>query len=322
MRVVDAAALDRALSFPGLIEALREAFRGRLDAPPRHHHEVPAPDGGIATLLLMPAYVSAGGADRFMGVKIVTVYPGNGRRGLPSVYGTYLLMDGSTGAPVAALDGTRLTLWRTAAASALAARFLARPGAERLLMVGAGALAPFLIRSHRSEQPIREVRIWARRPERAERLASELAAEGLPVTPAGELEAEAREADIVSCATLSQTPLIRGAWLKDGAHLDLVGAFNLQMREADDEALTRAAVHIDTPAALTEGGDVAVALATGRLDRSAVRGDLAALCRGEAPGRTRPDEITLFKSIGASIEDLAAAMLAWQGLAQEGGTAH
>ncbi len=258
----------------------------------------------------MPAWTGAATQGGHVGVKIVSVFPDNGRKNLPSVLGTYLLMKGETGEPVAALDGARLTVWRTAAASALAARHLARPDAARMVMVGAGALAPFLIRAHLSGRPIREVALWNHRPEKAESLAAELRAEGLPVTAVTDLEAAVREADLVSCATLSTAPIVRGAWLKEGAHLDLVGAFNLKMREADDEALRRAQVYIDTPAARTEGGDVALSLQSGAIAADHVRGDLADLCRAP-PGRD-PKAVTAFKSVGAALEDLAAAMLVWR----------
>jgi ornithine cyclodeaminase/alanine dehydrogenase-like protein (mu-crystallin family) len=312
MRVVTAAEIDAALSFPALVDALAEAFRAEVVTPPRHHHTV-ARDGADATLLLMPAWTAAAQGG-FLGVKIVSVFPDNGARGLPSVLGTYLLMDGETGKPVAALDGTRLTLWRTAAASALAARHLARPEATRMVMVGAGALAPFLIRAHASQRPIASVTLWNHNAEKARHTAAELARQGLPVQATEDLEAAVRGADLVSCATLSTAPLVRGAWLKAGAHLDLVGAFNLAMREADDAALQRACVYVDTAAARTEGGDVALALAAGAISPADIKGDLFTLCRGEAPGLARADEITAFKSVGTAIEDLAAAMLVWKTL--------
>ena len=309
MRVVSADEIDRALDVPTLIEALAEAFRGGSEAPERHHHAVARP-GGDATLLLMPAW-DAG----FLGVKVVSVYPGNAARDLPSVQGSYLLMDGDSGRPLAVLDGARLTLWRTAAASALAARHLARPDASRLLVVGAGALAPFLVRAHAAVRPLRRIAIWARRPEAAARLAADLAAEGRPAEAARDLACEVETADIVSCATLSREPIVRGDWLAPGAHLDLVGAYSLAMREADDRALRRAAVFVDTPACLHEGGDVAVAIRAGTFEAGAVRGDLADLVSGRVPGRTAAGEITLFKSIGASIEDLAAAVAVWRRIA-------
>lgn len=311
MRVITAAEIDRALTFPALIDALADAFRSDIAAPVRHHHEIER-TGAHGALLLMPAWTGPEVRDGFMGVKIVSVFPENGAKNLPSVMGTYLLMDGATGEPLAALDGTRLTLWRTAAASALAARFLARSDVGRMVMVGAGALAPYLIRAHMSQRPIREVALWNHRPEKAQALAAALAAEGLPVTAVTDLENAVREADLVSCATLSAAPIVRGAWLRNGAHLDLVGAFNLKMREADDEALRRAHLYVDTPAAKSEGGDVAIALQRGSITEAQVRGDLFDLCRN--PPHRNGEAITLFKSVGASLEDLAAAMLVWRSL--------
>ncbi|MGO4524906.1 ornithine cyclodeaminase family protein [Microvirga sp. 2MCAF35] len=311
MRVVTSAEIDRVLTFPALIDALAEAFRGDMVTPVRHHHEIERA-GAHGTLLLMPSWTGPATPDGFVGVKVVSVFPENGAKGLPSVMGSYLLMDGATGEPVSVLDGTRLTVWRTAAASALAARYLAREDASRMVMVGAGSLAPFLIRAHMSQRPIREVALWNHNGAKAETLAAELRREGLPVTAVTDLEAAVREADLVSCATLSTAPIVKGAWLKAGAHLDLVGAFNLKMREADDEALLRAQVHIDTLAAKTEGGDVAVALQTGAMAESHIRGTLADLCRGRH--RRDPVAITAFKSVGAALEDLAAAMLVWRSL--------
>ncbi len=253
----------------------------------------------------MPAW----GAE-FLGVKIVNVFPGNGARGLSAVQGTYVLQNGATGETVAVLDGTRLTQWRTAAASALAARHLARADASKLLILGAGALAPFLVRAHASQRPIREVAVWNHRPDGARTLAESLTREGFDARAVENLAEAVSEADIVSSATLSTAALIAGAWLRPGQHVDLVGSFNMQMREADDLALRRSRVFIDTPAALTEGGDVAQAIASGALNHADIVADLTALELG-APGRGSADEITLFKSVGASVEDLAAAMLVW-----------
>jgi ornithine cyclodeaminase/alanine dehydrogenase-like protein (mu-crystallin family) len=311
MLVVSAAEIDRVLSYPALIDALAAAFTGDMVAPVRHHHEVER-EGTQGTLLLMPAWTGAASAESFMGVKVVSVFPDNGAKNLPSVLGTYLLMDGLTGEPRAAFDGTRLTVWRTACASALAARHLARKDAARMVMVGAGSLAPFLIRAHMSQRPIREVLLWNHRAEKAEALAASLRSEGLPVTATADLEAAVREADLVSCATLSRQPIVKGEWLKAGTHVDLVGAFNLAMREADDRALQRSQIYVDTMAAKSEGGDVALALQSGAIAEEAVRGDLFGLC-ARTPDRD-PDAITLFKSVGASLEDLAAAMLVWRSL--------
>jgi ornithine cyclodeaminase/alanine dehydrogenase-like protein (mu-crystallin family) len=311
MRHIAAEDVDAALDFPSLIDALAEAFRGGFQAPERHHHAIARPGEATATTLLMPAWTTFGSADDFLGAKIVNVFPGNGARGLPAVQGVYLLQSGVTGAPIATLDGTRLTVWRTAAASALAARYLARADAKRLLIVGAGQLAPYLARAHASVRPIETIAIWNHRSERAHRLAATLADEGFNAHVVTRLEAAVRDADIVSCATLSEAPLVAGAWLEPGQHLDLVGAFSMDMREADDAALKRARIFVDTAAAMSEGGDVALGLKAGAIARADVVGDLAALVRG-APGRGGEHEITLFKSVGAAIEDLAAAMLVWK----------
>ena len=313
MRVVSAAEIDSALDFTSLIEALRNAFRAEIETPLRHGHPIARPDGE-ATLLLMPAWTQEK-EGAFLGTKIVTVFPGNLKKGLGSVAGTYLLMSGDTGEPLVTIDGHRLTLWRTAAASALAARYLAREDASDLVLIGAGALAPYLARAHAAVRPIRKVSIWNRSAPRAEALAKELSREKFSIEVVSDAERAVRGADIVSCATLSTEPLVEGAWLKQGAHLDLVGGFRPVMREADDEAVKRARVYVDTRSgALKEAGDLVIPISRGVFREADVQGDLFDLCRGTAKGRLTPDEITLFKSVGTAIEDLAAAMLVWRKL--------
>jgi alanine dehydrogenase len=308
MRFVDAGTVHRRLDFPSLIEALRTMFRDGCEVPLRHHHPIQAatPDGSGGTLLLMPAW-QAGGS---LGVKIVTVFPGNAGRSLPAVHGTYVLLDAATGVPAAVLDGTALTLRRTAAASALAASYLARADASVHLMVGTGALAPHLIGAHAATRPIRRSLVWGRDPAKAAALAERVAADGIAAAPVADLASAVGIADIVTCATLAKEPLIRGAWLKPGVHLDLVGGYTPEMREADDDAVMRARVYIDTEAALQEAGDIVQPLGSGVLTRERIAGDLSALCRGERSGRGDAAEITLFKSVGTALEDLAAARLA------------
>ena len=314
MKVVDAAAVDALLDPRGLADALATAFRGDIVVPPRHHHDMERP-GDEATLLLMPAWTGPTVEPAYFGTKIVSIFRNNASRGLPSVLGTYMLNDGASGLPLAAIDGTRITTWRTAAASALAARSLARPDARRMVMVGAGALAPFLIRAHAAERPLADIALWNHRPDRAMAVAADLAAAGLPVRAVTDLEAAVREADIVSCATLSVEPLVRGDWLRPGTHLDLVGAYKPTMRETDDACVRRASLFCDTRAgARKEGGDLAIPIAAGIVQAADVKGDLFDLARGTHPGRGSPDEITLFKSVGTAIEDLAAAILVWNRL--------
>jgi alanine dehydrogenase len=308
MRVVGPSEVHAALDFPSLVEALRQMFRSGCEVPPRHHHAVAVPGGEPdATLLLMPAWQTG----RHIGVKIVNVFPGNVAAGLPSVQGAYLLMDGRTGRPLALLDGQALTLRRTAAASALAASYLARPDAERLLMVGTGALAPHLVEAHASVRPIRNVLIWGRSHDKAAKLAQRLDRRNLKVAATEDLAGAVRGAHIVSCATLAADPLIRGPWLPLGVHLDLVGGFTPAMREADDDAVKRARIFVDTrEGAGREAGDIVQPIRSGALAEEDIAGDLFELTRGARAGRRFHDQITLFKSVGTALEDLAAAQLA------------
>jgi ornithine cyclodeaminase/alanine dehydrogenase-like protein (mu-crystallin family) len=313
MKVISAEEIDARLDFPGLVDSLQAAFAADgIVAPARHHHEIGRGEGH-PTHLLMPAWTSdTPGPNAFIGTKIVDIFPGNRAFGLPSIMGVYLLQSGNTGAPLALLDGARLTLWRTAAASALASRYLARSDSAHLVMVGSGALAPFLIRAHAALFPLERVSLWNHRRVGAERLQASLAGLPLSVDIIEDLPQRVAQADIVSCATLSRAPLVMGAWLRPGVHVDLVGAFNLAMREVDDEALARARIFVDTEAALREGGDVAAALAAGTLRPNRVIGTLARLCSGAVAGRLSGADITLFKSVGAAIEDLTAAIAVWR----------
>ena len=310
MRYFSAEQVHRSLEYGRLVDALAEMFRAGCEVPLRHHHHIDRADGGEGTLLLMPAWQPGGP----IGVKLVSVFPGNARRGKASVLGSYLLMNGDTGEPEAFLDGVALTLRRTACASALAARYLAKSDAKYLLVVGAGALAPHLIGAHCAVRPIEEVLIWNHNPARAKALAEKLNS-ALPVHVdwTEELAGTCGDADIVSCATLSATALVQGAWLQPGVHVDLVGAYRPDMRESDDEVMRRGRVYVDTrEGALAEAGDIVQALASGALSDSAIQGDLYQLCRDQARGRTAPDEITVFKSVGTALEDLAAAKLVAQ----------
>ena len=313
LRYVSAGEIDSLLDFPSLIEALHIALRADIETP-LQPHPARARDDGEAALLLMPAWTKEKEGS-FLGTKTVTVYPGNLAKGLGSVAGTYLLMSGDTGEPLVTIDGHRMTLWRTAAASALAAKYLAREDASHLLLIGAGVLAPYLARAHAAVRPIKKVSIWNRTPARAKALAQELSGETFQTEIASDAEIAARDADIVTCITLSQTPVISGNSLKEGAHLDLVGAFRPNARETDDAAVRRARIYVDTRrGALKEAGDIVIPIAAGIINESDVRGDLFELCRGQAKGRESASEITLFKSVGTAIEDLAAAMLVWKKL--------
>ncbi len=311
MRIIGAADVELALDFPSLIERLREAFRRGCTVPLRHHHSIPCADAPDATLLLMPAWQE----NRSVGVKTVTIYPGNAELGLPSVMGVYLLLDARTGEPRALIDGPALTLKRTAAASALASSYLSRPDSSRLLMVGTGALAPYLIQAHCAVRAIKEVLIWGRDPDKAKKLARRVGrvmkGTRIQIDTTTQLAEAAAGANVISCATLAQDPLVHGAWLRPGVHLDLVGGFTPEMREADDDAVEKARVFVDTyEGACAEAGDIVQPMASGLLPRDDIAADLFELTRGERAGRRYYDQITLFKSVGTALEDLAAAQLA------------
>jgi len=320
MRIVDTASIEETLSYPYLVDVLNEAFQVGAISPLRHHHSIELSERPEATLLLMPAWTAsapgAASAGLYAGVKLVTVVPDNRERyNRPAIEGTYLLISTDTGEPLALIDGPRLTVWRTAAASALAARYLSHPEASRLLMVGAGALAPYLIRAHASVRPIRNVTIWNRTRENAERVADDLGALGITatITVTDDLEASARTADIISTATISNTPIIKGDWLTPGTHLDCVGAFRPDMRETDNTCVKRARIWVDTRAGgLSEAGDIVIPIQAGIIEEADIQGDLFELARGTAPRRNSNDEITMFKSVGASIEDLATAIAVFE----------
>ena len=299
-----------ALPYPDLIDALAKMFRSGCVMPTRHHHDMEIPGEPDATVLLMPAWVPGG----YAGVKVVNVVPGNSERNLPAISAQYLLSDARTGEMLALIDGGELTARRTAAASALAASYLARSDARRLLVLGTGRLAPNLIAAHMAVRSIDEVTIWGRSREKTEEVVRSLA-DQFPVKlkSATSLKEALGEADIVSAATLSSEPLIKGALLKPGTHVDLVGAFKPSMRESDDDLVKRAEIFVDTrDGCLSEGGDIVQPIKAGVLSPGEIKADLYELCRGEHPGRQSEEAITMFKSVGAALEDLAGAILAYQ----------
>jgi len=305
MQFLDAATIRARLPWPRMLAALDEALRAEVHAPLRAGHAIAVPNLPAASLLLMPAWRTG----RHVGVKLVTVFPGNAARGERAVAAVYVLFDATNGEAVATMDGEELTARRTAAASAYAANKLARRDAHRLLMVGAGRQSRGLIEAHCYVRPIDQVVVWSRTGEHAERTAEECARQGIPARATTDLEAAVAGADIVSCATLSTEPLVLGRSLVPGTHVDLVGAYNRNMRETDDAAMQRADLIVvdDRQGALAEGGDVLQAIASGAIDAGKVAADLRDLARGTHPGRTRDDQVTVFKSVGFALEDLAAA---------------
>lgn len=289
-----------------LIEALRKAFIKGVNAPARTHIDLGTSSSSETdTLLLMPAWDA-----QVMGVKLATIHPGNPASGLPAVHATYVLTERATGKELVRMDGSELTRLRTAAASALAASYLAPERPSTLLMIGAGALAAPLIRAHAAVREYERILIWNRSESRRERLEQELR---LPLEWVENLDEAVSIADVISCATLSTTPLVNYHATSARTHVDLVGAYRHGMRESDTALIQNADVFVDThEGAQGEAGDLLAAKAESGWQFADIEADLAALCRGDHPGRVDPNRITVFKSVGASIEDLAAARLAWE----------
>ena len=310
MQHFDTAATRAALAFDTLVPALHAAFAGDAQVPPRHVHAIAQQGQAMGTVLIMPAWSDAG----YLGIKTINIFPGNGARGLPGLHATYVLYDARTGVPLAMLDGNEITAHRTAAAAALGASFLAREDAQQLLVLGTGRVARLLPAAMRSVRPgLARIRIWNHRPEGAQALAAQWRAQGLEAQAVTDLESAVREADVVSCATLATQPLVRGDWLAPGTHLDLIGSFTPQMREADPACFGPGRrVFIDTDEAPTKAGDLLDALAAGLLTPDAIQGNLHQLCRGERAGRRNGTERTVFKAVGSALEDLSAAMQVWQ----------
>jgi ornithine cyclodeaminase/alanine dehydrogenase-like protein (mu-crystallin family) len=318
MRFISAQEVHDVLDYPSLVAALDEGHRKGIDAVDRLLLGQPAAAGDTDHFLILPAW-QRGAA---LGVKLVTVFPGNAAAGpLPSIQAVYVLFDGRDGRPLAGIDGTALTLRKTAADSALGANYLAREDAGTLLMVGAGNQAPHQIMAHAAMRPsLRRVLVWNRTPAKARGLAATLALDGIALTAVEDLERAAREADLICCATMSRAPLIRGEWLKPGAHLDLVGGYTNEMREADDVAVRRSSVFVDSRwFTIGQCGDITGPMASGALAKDDVLADLFELCQGAHPGRTSVDEITLFKNAGGGHLDLMAARLVYK-RADAGGT--
>lgn len=302
---IDGRVLQSLLDPMSLIKAMESGFSSGMMAPARSHVSIPSGHAAPDTLLMMPAW-----NDDVLGIKLATIHPANGEMGLPAVHASYALKDRRTGQDLALLDGGMLTRLRTAATSALASSFLSRSDASCLLMVGAGSLAVPLIEAHKAVRPISRVLLWNRNRDRAEDLAS---GTDIPITIVDDLSSACSQADIISCATLSTSALILGDTVEPGTHVDLVGAYRPDMRESDSTLIRKASVFVDThEGASHEAGDLLLAEQESEWSFDCVQADLAALCQRKHAGRTSEDQVTVFKSVGASLEDLVAASLAWK----------
>jgi ornithine cyclodeaminase/alanine dehydrogenase len=320
MLILTRADLERVLDPAAVIIAVESAFSeaaaGRAPALPRA--VLPMAKGGVFV-----GMISALPRRQALGAKLVTVVEANRKRGLPTLHASYLLSDPETGAPLAFMEAGFLTAIRTGAASAVAAKYLARPGSRRVACFGAGVQAEFQLRCFKAALPVESVAVVGRDPTRAWAFAARMrGALGVPVEVTPDRRAAVREADVVTCATTSSRPVFAGRDLRPGAHVDAIGAFRPDTREVDTETVKRARVVVDTyHGAWTEAGDLLIPIKAGAITRRHVRAELAEVVARRKPGRTRPDEITLFKSVGWAPEDAAAARLAYdRAMAQGIGT--
>lgn len=301
MQFLDADAVHRALPYPALIAALRAAHEGAMPLVDCMVQEDPAGQGN--QFITLPGWIPGG----LIAVKMVGVFPANRDLAPPqaSVQGLVAAFDATTGAPRLTADGEAMTFRKTAADSGLGSALLARSEAEELLVLGAGGLGPHAVMAHMAARPsLRRVRLWNRTPARAEALARRFRAEGLDTSAVTELDAAVQTADIVSCVTMSETPLVKGALLKPGAHLDLVGAYLPHMREADDCAMTRGRLFVDTHDGREDAGDLVQPVEGKALRWSDIRGDLFDLVQGRVPGRESDEDVTVFKNVGGAHLDV------------------
>ena len=315
MLIIDAAQVEKHLDWQGTINTLEHFFAQACTIPKRQHYTISLKNQQDATMLLMPAWI----AEKYSGVKLVNVYPDNPDKGLPTILGTYLLMDGATGEVIAQLDGAELTARRTVCASALASKYLSRSDAASLLIVGSGRLARYLGFAHGEVRALKKISIWARNRDKALEVADLYAKAGFDCSVTDDLESGCASADIISCATMSSEPLVFGKWLTPGTHIDLIGGFKPDVRESDDQAVARSTLFVDTRVgALSEAGDLLIPIAGGVIDRDDIAAELSELISAQHPGRTDEHEITLFKSVGTAVEDLAAAVKCYESIVGRG----
>jgi alanine dehydrogenase len=306
---IDADAVSDSLSYPDLIDSLKQAFIQPHIVPDRLHYELAESMGVDTRLLVMVAW----GAEHYLGVKMVTLCSDNSAKGLPTLSGIYCLFDGKTGIPLAMLDGAELTAFRTAAASVLATTCLLDSVPDTVLIMGAGKLSTYYIKAYAEIMKPARVLLWNRDIGKAEAVVELVSLSESKLDIATDLEEAVNQADIISTITSSTQPLFPGTWCKPGCHLDLVGGYRPDMREVDDELIRRAMIYVDTyQGAFDEAGDIIDPLNRGIISKSDIHADLAELVRGKDIQQGGGKDLTVFKSVGTAIEDLAAAVLVYE----------
>lgn len=309
MKIIGPEEVHTALSYPALIDALQETFSGEFTMPPRNVFLLDENPDTHDAFAVLPSWNTS-----LIGVKAFTYFPSNAEP-YKSLYSKILLFDRAHGEPLALVDGTTVTFWRTAGISGLATRLLAREDAETLLLLGTGNLAPYIIRANASVRPLKRILVWGRTSSNAEKVVSQVSAEleGIEVSVATDLQDACGQADIIVSATASHEPLVQGDWVKEGTHTDFIGNHHADKRECDTALILKSRVYADSYAnCFKEAGEVLVPISEGVFTKDDVVADLSEMCHGSAPLRQSEDEITLFKSIGMGISDLVGAGLAYQ----------
>jgi alanine dehydrogenase len=266
---------------------------------------------------LMPAYVPEPGS---MGAKLVTVFGDNHQRGLPSHLATILLLDPETGSLIALMDGRYITEARTAAVSAVSARFLARAEASTLALIGSGVQARSHLEALQHVRQLKEIRVWSPRPHSREQFIAEMSPRlGIPIHDAPSAEAAVNGADLIVLATASKTPVVESEWVAAGAHVMCVGACRPDQREMAPQLVKRGRLYVDSrAAALVESGDIVMNINDGLFDHTQLRGEIGELVLGRVPGRDADADVTIFKSLGMAVEDVVAADLVFRRATETG----
>lgn len=315
MKIISADEVHAALSYPGLVDALQETFAKNFNQPPRQVFLLDDADNNDAFALL-PAW-----NDNIIAVKAFTYFEGNAAP-YERLYSKIMIFDRSHGEPLALVDGTTCTFWRTGGVSGLATRLLSREDSSTMLLLGTGNLSTYMIRANASVRPLEKIMIWGNPdglPPMAEAQAviDEVSAElpEIKFSVATDLEDACGEADIIVCATASPDILVKGAWIKEGTHLDLIGNHHADKRECDTEVITNGRVYADSYVnAFKEAGEILVPISEGVFSKEDVVAELAEMCSGKATLRTNDKEITVFKAIGQAVTDLVAASMAYSAL--------
>ncbi|MGS0683232.1 ornithine cyclodeaminase family protein [Shewanella sp. 125m-7] len=314
MLVINAESVHQSLNFPDLINALDETFSRPAGMPQRQVFCLDESAGHSDAFAVLPSW-----NDKAIAVKAFTYFPGNPQKDpkLASLYSKILVFSRETGEPQALVDGTSVTFWRTAAISALGSRYLSRENSSKLLVCGTGNLASFMALAHASVRPITQITIWGRSEEKA-RKTIELIRNKRPdieVMLCTDLEQSVREADIISCATGSPTPLFDGDWVQAGTHTDFVGNHNHDRREFDTQLIVKSSVFVDSKInVFAEAGELLLPIEEGVFTLDDVKGELGQLCTAQIKGRTSTDEITIFKTVGTALADLVGAQLVFSKL--------